>query len=246
MKIGRVFVAMFALIFGISTISGIRENTQAAGRLSRSNDLSPYGSNLTFDFQFIGQGQVTGGSDDTWLIGNFPIRVDSRTQMDNDLHPGDFVSLSGRISEDHVWLADRIQLAQKSKSFFSYNGPLEEIGAEGWLVGGHSLIVNAQTALGGNLAVSDIVLVTFTVLKSGAWLALEIKAFDRFPIEPTPVPTLTPIQASAPIQTGISNSQSGWNANPPKATKKKDNDSNGKKDSKSRGRSESHRKDKKK
>jgi len=246
MMIGRVFVAMFALIFGISTISGIWEDTQAAGRLSRSNDLSLYGSNLAFDYQFIGQGQVTGGSDGTWLIGNLPVRVDSHTQMGNDLHPGDFVSLSGRISEVYVWLADRIELAQKSESFFSYNGPLEEIGAEGWLVGGHSLLVNAQTALGENLAVGDIVLVTFTVLKSDEWLALEIKAFDRFPIEPTPVPTPTPIQASAPIQTGISNSQPGWNAKPPKTTKKKDNDSNGKKDSKDRGRSESHRKDKKK
>ena len=162
MKIGRVLIAGFALIFGISTISGIQDDTQAAAHLSRSNDGSLDGAILPFDFQFIGRGQVTGGSDNTWLIGKVPVRVDGHTQVGNELHPGDYVSLSGRISGDQVWLADRIELAQKGESFFSFNGPLEEIGADAWLIGGYSLKLNAQTVLGEDLAVNDIVLATFT------------------------------------------------------------------------------------
>ena len=245
MKIGRVLVAVFALIFGISTISGIREDTHAAARLSRSKDSPPDGAILPFDYQFIGQGRVTGGSDNMWLIGNVPVRVDGHTELGNELHPGAFVSLSGRIPENNGWLADRIELAQEDESFFAFNGLLEKVDADMWLIGGHSLIVNAQTVLGENLAVDDIVLATFTVLNSGEWLALEIKAFDRFPVEPTPVPTPTPIQTPASTNPVISNSQPGWNAKPQDGPKKKDRDSKEKKDSKSRGKSASHRKNKK-
>lgn len=238
-------IAVFALIFGISTISGIQEDTRAASRLSREDDQSSDSSILAFDFQFIGQGQVTGGSDNIWLIGNIPIQVSSRTQMGKDLHPGAFVSLSGRISDDQDWLADRIELSEKGESFFSYNGPLEKIGTEGWLVGGHSLVVNPQTFIGEDLAINDIVLVTFTVLGSGKWIALEIKPFDRFPVEPTPIPSPTPIQTPTSTSPVISNSQPDSYAKDPQGPKKKDSNSKGKKDSKSRGKSESHRKNKK-
>jgi len=245
MKIGRVLIAGFALIFGISAISGIREDTQAAARLSQSNGRSLDGSRLDFDFQFVGQGQITGGSDNIWLIGNLPIHVDGHTQMGNDLHPGAFVSLSGRIAENRVWLADRIELAQNGESFFSFNGLLTRIGAELWQIGGQSLNVNAQTVVGESLAVNDIVLATFTVLSSGDWLAFEIKAFDRFPLEPTPIPVPTPIQTPSSTGPVISNSQPGRNAKPPQGPKKKDPDSKGKKDTESRGKSAGHRKDKK-
>lgn len=150
------------------------------------------------DFQFIGQGRITGGTESTWIIGGVPIHLDGNTELMSDLHVGDFVTLTGRILKDGTWLADRIELSNASESFFTFNGRLDWIRGRVWRIGGHPLLVNLQTERDSDLGVGDTLMATFSVLEGGAWLASRIAAFDKFPATPTPTPTptATPTEAS--------------------------------------------------
>lgn len=190
-KIGVALAIPFLLIVAISLFSGSRDATQAAARLSPVVDLPQDAADLPFDFQFIGQGQITGGTDDVWMIGNVPIRVDDNAKLIGDLHVGDFVILSGRILQDQSWLADRIQSTQDEQTYFTFNSPLERIQGSVWQIGGHSLTINQRTEMGENLQVNQILLTTFTALEDGTWVALKIVAFEKFPEQPVVVTTET-------------------------------------------------------
>jgi hypothetical protein len=151
------------------------------------------------DFQFIGQGRITGGTESAWIIGGVPINLDGNTELMSDLHVGDFVTLTGRILQDGTWLADRIELTNANESFFTYNGRLDWIRGSVWRIGGHPLLVNLQTERDSDLGIGDTLMATFSVLESGAWLASRIVAFDKFPA--TPTPTATPTEAPQPTAT---------------------------------------------
>lgn len=185
---GGIFVFFLILIAGINAITGTGEETQAAAGFDRQ--LSD-GANVPYDFQFTGQGRITAGTERVWVIGGIPIQVHEGTQLISTFHVGDFVSVSGRISDRDVWLADRIEPSKGERSFYTFNSPLEWVRGSIWRLGGHSLLVDLGTELGNNLASSDVLLATFTVLESGAWQALEIKAFDPTVFEPTRTPSPT-------------------------------------------------------
>ena len=239
------------LIAGTNLIFGSREDARAtSSQLSRVKEFQDE-ANLPFEFQFIGQGRITGGSDDKWMIGNVPIRVGKQTQLNNELHPGDFVTLSGRILQNEVWLADRIELTQEGESFFTFNGPLEWIRGIVWRIGGHILLTGQQTKIGRNLMLNHLLLATFTVLDTGGWMALEIKAFERFPLEPTPIASATPTQSPNPTnastKTEVSSPKPGSISKPSGGEReKKERPSKSKKNSRSTGKGKGHRKNSKK
>jgi hypothetical protein len=185
-----IALAILVITALISAI-GSQVDTQAASGPGLANDLPLDRSKLPLDFQFIGQGRITGGAEGTWIIGDIPIRVDGGSILVGDLHVGDFVTLSGRILGQVGWLADRIELAQEGASFFTFNGPLEQQKGSLWRVGGRSVMVDSGTALDPDLKIDDLVLVTFTVLGDNTWLATEIRAFDATIFEPTPTPEPT-------------------------------------------------------
>lgn len=207
-KLGGFMALAFVLIAGTSLIFGSREGARAtSSQLSGVEGFQDL-ANLPFEFQFIGQGRITGGSDDKWMVGNLPIQVGERTQLKNELHPGDFVTLSGRILNNKVWLADRMELAQAGESFFTFNGRLDWVRGTVWRIGGYTLLTDPRTIIDSNLVSNEFLLATFTVLENGSWLALDIKAFERFPLEPTPIPsttpTLPPNPTLAPVRTEVS------------------------------------------
>jgi hypothetical protein len=181
------------LIAGINAITGSGEETKAAAGFDKQ---VLDGSNVPYDFQFTGQGRITAGAEEMWVIGGLPIQVDERTQLINTFHVGDFVFLSGRISDSGVWLADRIEPGKGKSSYYTFNGPLEWVRGSLWRIGGHSLLVDLGTKMGPDLASSKFLLATFTVLEGGAWQALDIKAFDPsvFAPKPTSSPTLAPTE----------------------------------------------------
>jgi hypothetical protein len=144
------------------------------------------------DFQFIGQGRIEGGAPGIWLIVGVPIQINDHTQTVGDIQAGDFVILSGRILNNGAWLADHLERSDGTDPLFTFNGTLETIGQEVWQVDGKPLLVNEQTQVDGDLAVDDLVLVTFTPLEDGSWLALNVEPFDEPWIEPTPTPTEAP------------------------------------------------------
>jgi hypothetical protein len=191
LKLSMTLVAPFLLILVIGLFSSSRPAIQAATRLSSVVDRPQDLADLPFDYQFIGQGQITGGTADEWMIGNVSIRVGGHTEFIDDVHVGDFVVLSGRILQNQVWLADRIQSTQDRQNFFTFDSPLEQVQGGVWQIGGHSLKVDQQTELGENLQIDQILLTTFTALEDGTWVALKIMAFDKFPEGPIAIATET-------------------------------------------------------
>jgi hypothetical protein len=197
-KSGFGIVLAILVITALISAIGSQVDTQAASGPGLANDLPLDRSKLPLDFQFIGQGRITGGTEGTWIIGDIPIRVDGGSILVGDLHVGDFVTLSGRILGKEGWLADRIELAPEGASFFTFNGPLEWLKGGVWRVGGRSVTVDSETQVDTGLRLGDLVLVTFTALDDKAWLASEIKAFDPTVFEPTPTPEPTSKPAEAP------------------------------------------------
>lgn len=243
-KLGGFLAIAFLSFVGINLIFGSRGAAQAISEQFRGNNGILDQANLPFDYQFIGQGRITGGTDDSWMIGNIPVLVGQHTQLNSELHAGDFVTLSGRILENEQWLADQIELTQEGESFFTFNGPLKWMRGIFWGIGGHSLVTDQRTRLGDNLAINDLLMVTFTVLDNGGWLALEIKRFDEFPIDQAS--SVTPIQTISPINTPAPAYNSGEESKPSdRSGKKRDPGSKPGKDKGSRGKSEAHRKNNK-
>jgi hypothetical protein len=202
LKPGLIAAVVILVAVGIPSILLSREETQAAPGSARASNSSQ-DENLPFDYQFVGQGRISGGSEQTWIIGDVPIHVNGHTQVADDLHVGDFVSLSGRILQDGRWLADRIELTPEDSSFFTYNGPLEWMRAGTWRIGGHSLLVDEHTEVESGLGIDQILLATFTGQGDGAWLALKIEAFDKFPATPTPAVSPTPKPTKRPTKTPV-------------------------------------------
>lgn len=198
-KLSAVLILPALLIAVIYLLPGSGHNTQAASSGLPAIHAPQDVANLPYDYQFIGQGQITGGSEEVWIIGNVPIRVAAHTQLASELHVGDFVVLTGRILQDKTWLADRIQLTQEDGTYFTFNGPLEMIQESLWQIGGHALVVNQQTEVEDGLTIGQILLTTFAALEDQTWVAMKIVAFDKFP-EP-PVTMITETLISTPTGT---------------------------------------------
>jgi hypothetical protein len=244
-KLGGFITLAFALIAGSNLLFGSREAARAVSNQFPGSEDSQDLANLPFKFQFIGQGQITGGSDEQWIIGDLPIQVIEQTQLTSDLHPGDFVTLSGRILDNKIWLADRIEVTQAGEAFFTFNSPLEWVRGTVWRIGGYTFSTDPHTKIGRDLVLNDFLLTTFTVLENGGWLALEIKAFERFPLEPTPIPSATPVLSpnptSAPVRTEVSAPKPSGNAK-----EKSDRPPKSKKNSHSKDKAKGHQKNNKK
>lgn len=157
-------------------------------------------ANSSQNYQFVGQGSIHGGTQLEWVIGKVPVRIDENTQIIGDLHVGDFVTVSGRRVNDHVWVADRIESITGDQSFFTYNGSIERVQASVWKIGGYNLIINSQTEVDGSLKLDDLALVTFFVNQDGAWIATSLQAFDPSLMQPTPTQTPTPKPAKSASQ----------------------------------------------
>ena len=232
------------LVVGVAMAGSASIDSKAILRDAQSMSKIRGGLFAPPDFQFIGQGQIVGGAGRTWLVSGVPIELDDRTQIVGNLRAGDFVLLSGRISKSGAWLADRIENSDGSDSFFTFNGPLVSMENGVWVIGGKPLVVDAQTELGSDLAVNDLVLATFTPLEDNSWLALKVERFDEPWIEPTPIPTATlaPEPAKDPAPASIKqpknndkNDKPSNKPKPPGKDKDKDKPNRGKGNGRGRG-----------
>jgi hypothetical protein len=154
-------------------------------------------------YQFIGQGQLQGGSGETLLIGNLPVVVNTQTQFAGAIRPGEMVSLSGSILANQSWLVDRIEPVSSSETYFIFAGPLESISDTVWKIGGISILIDQGTATDPGLNLQDMLLVTFSVQEDGTWLASKIESLQNgqgvIPPTETPTPTSTAVAPVVPV-----------------------------------------------
>ena len=192
------FLAM--LVVGGALAGSTGSDSKAALRKAQTVNKVRIGMQGSPGFQFIGQGQIVGGAGMNWLISGVPIELDEHTQIDGDLGAGDYVVFSGRILNNGSWLADHLERSDEQAASFTFNGIVVAMSQGSWKVGDRLLVVDERTELGSDLALNDPVLVTFTLLGDGSWLALKVEYFDEPWIEPTPTPTATlaPVKKPAP------------------------------------------------
>ena len=123
--LGAVLMGVLLITFGNGSSRATSDGAEAAAQ-SQNDPLSVRA------YQFTGQGNLQGGSGETWIVGGVPVVVNGDTQVDGDIHPADSISLLGHITTDGKWVAERVVPIAEQESFFSFAGPLEdrsEIGA---------------------------------------------------------------------------------------------------------------------
>jgi len=154
------------------------------------------------EYQFTGQGKLSAGSAETWIVGGVPVLINGQTQSEGTIHPGEPVSLVGHILENGDWAVERIVPIDEEESFFSFAGPLDSTNDDIWQVAGIALDVDENSVLGKAIPIGEFVLATFQVQPDGSWLALQIQALSALEKERTPTvtptPTITPTPTASP------------------------------------------------
>ncbi len=99
--IGFVLLVTLLVVFGNGNSQASLGQSMSAVR--QQKDLSS-----PQEYQFTGQGELTAGSAEAWVVGGVPVVISDQTQIEGKIHPGDSVSLVGHILEDGSWLAERV------------------------------------------------------------------------------------------------------------------------------------------
>ncbi len=125
----------------------------------------------------VGELRLTGAiesiSGDMWTIAGHPFRVDAATEIDEDLDVGDVVRVEFDLEDDGTMLATRIDA--RGDEEFRFIGEIKSIGADSWVVGKHTIMVDDDTRLDDDLAVGELARVRFEIL-DGTMLATRIES----------------------------------------------------------------------
>jgi len=123
-----------------------------------------------YRFEFIGPVQ----SLNPWRVADISFGTAEWTEIDADLTVGTQVRVTGLVSANGVWVAEKIERINTGHATsFDLIGPI--ISMTPWNVRGVALIVDQRTTLKGELIVGEMVKVTGWILDDGTWLATEIK-----------------------------------------------------------------------
>jgi hypothetical protein len=123
-----------------------------------------------YSFEFIGVVQ----SLSPWTVSGVSFDVADWTEIDADIQVGNQVRVTGMVSADGLWVAERIELLDtEHATSFAFFGPVLNVNP--WNVGGVSLIVDERTSIKGDITQGEMVKVSGWILEDGTWLATEIK-----------------------------------------------------------------------
>ena len=128
-------------------------------------------ASLEDHFVFVGAVESTGATQ--WVIGGRQVNVDSQTQIEAGLEPGDLVRVEGRLGDLGTLWAVRIQSA--AASGFQFAGAVQSIGPDQWRIAGITVTVGVSTTIVPGIQVGDRVQVNGDILPDGTWLALLIQ-----------------------------------------------------------------------
>ncbi|MBN1372209.1 MAG: FecR domain-containing protein [Anaerolineaceae bacterium] len=137
-------------------------------------------------YAFDVQGPIEAMVGDQWTVGNLSFFVDPALVAGGNWNLDDWVRVRGRILADGSLVADWIQLVSGDKVMAHFSGLVESIGAESWVVGGKTVMIDSNTEIEAGLAIGDPVEVGFVVVESGDWLALEIVSIKEKSVESIP------------------------------------------------------------
>ena len=160
-------------------------------------------------YEFNVQGPIAAISGDAWTVSGLTFLVNPAVSEGHIWQIGDLVQVRGRILADGSLVADWVKRAANDKEKAHFTGLVESTGAEAWLIGGKTVLVDSNTEIEPGLVAGDPVEVSFVILEDGSWLALEIESLagDDLPDETatataaltaTSTVTLTPTGQATP------------------------------------------------
>lgn len=158
-------------------------------RAGQATRVSPDKAPSAPVYQFSLADELTAVEGNVWTMKGVSFRVSDETILLAQPRVGDAIQVNGRILEDG-WVADSIVTSPAEETLtFQFSGLVEAMGAESWQVNGAEILVNEVTEIDGDIDIGDPVRVTYALLYSGSWQALEIENL-AFEIPPTPLPTI--------------------------------------------------------
>ncbi len=123
-----------------------------------------------YRFDFIGVVQ----SLSPWIVSGVSFDTDDWTEIDADIQVENKVRVTGVISADGIWVAERIErLDTEHLTSFNFFGRVLSLNP--WNVRGVLLTVDERTTIKGDITLGEMVKVTGWILADGTWLATEIK-----------------------------------------------------------------------
>ncbi|MBI4928672.1 MAG: FecR domain-containing protein [Anaerolineae bacterium] len=189
--------AFFAVDHGEVAVS--RDDVQVVLTAGQATLVEAEGAPEDARYEFYAQGELLAIAGDQWTVGGLTITVSA--ELANGFVVGDEVAVRGRILADGTYQADRISYARNDQEKLRFSGVVESIAADRWVISGKTVLVGAETEIDGDLAVGDVVSVSFTILEDGSWLAREIEALDDEDEDKTPTP-VTPTLSPSPTAEG--------------------------------------------
>jgi hypothetical protein len=137
------------------------------------------GFDIPLAFSFYSYGEYIHSDDSHWQIDNLRISIEKDALVPPEITAGDFILVMGRILTDGSWVAEAILPVESNTHAVRFSGELKAMGKDLWLVDNVSLVVNPETVRPDELALGNLVRVTYTNLDDGRRLALRIDALAQ-------------------------------------------------------------------
>lgn len=123
-------------------------------------------------FSFIGQVESVDAT--VWIVSGRTLQIDQFAEIETGLELGDSVQVAGRVAEDGIFWATRLNRTEGTGSNFRFAGILASMSNEVWVISGINVTVDANTVLYGDFAVGHSVAVEGMIVEDGTWLVTSI------------------------------------------------------------------------
>ena len=152
-------------------------------------------------YEFTLKGILNSGENGMWLVNGVAFKINAQTYIEDDVNPGNFVSVEGRFLEDGTRVADRIETVDNKKTRSSFTGTIDSMGQPAWMISGTPIVVTSASKVEEGLQVGDAVKVTFVVLENNDWWAEKIEPLEEDEDDGTPYPEPSPSTTITPTVT---------------------------------------------
>ncbi|MFQ6057388.1 MAG: DUF5666 domain-containing protein [Anaerolineae bacterium] len=154
-------------------------------------------------------GTIDSFSDKVWIVGGVTILINEDTVIEGTPQVGAVAHVRAVRQPDGSLLALRIVVEPLEEQVVEFEGPIQSIGPDSWVVAGRTVLVDANTVIVGTPRVGAMAEVRAIARADGTLLATRIEVQE--PTETpqptatatlTPAPTETPTQTTEPTQVG--------------------------------------------
>jgi hypothetical protein len=137
-------------------------------------------------------------SGDSWLVAGRRVQIVAETVIEGAARVGAVVHVKADQYADGRLVAKRITVQSDVEQVVQFEGIIQSIGEDRWVVAGQELVIDEHTDISGDPVIGAVAEVEAVVRADGSRLARSI----RVKATPSPEPSLTPTEAT-PIPTEV-------------------------------------------